>query len=178
MNPPPIGEALSEGWNAFKAQMMPVLIGTLCAMLLGLIPLVGGMLAAAGMFNVALKAVRGQTPEPADGFIGFQAFLDNVVMGLLQAVGILACCIGVYVSQGVFIPGTFLIVDKGKTWQEAKDICMAQIWPNWMSWAIFTFVLGLVASLGLVACIVGIFFTVPIMTCAMAYAYEKTLAKA
>src|SRR5690242_1380430 len=99
MNPPPIGEALGEGWNAFKAQMMPCVIGTLCALLLGLIPVVGGFLATAGMLNVALKAVRGQKPEPADGFIGFQNLVDNIVIGLLQIVGFIACCVGVYVTQ-------------------------------------------------------------------------------
>ena len=36
-------------------------------------PLVGGGLAMAGLMHVSLKALRGQTPEPADGFIGLQA---------------------------------------------------------------------------------------------------------
>jgi uncharacterized membrane protein len=178
MNPPPIGEALSAGWTAFKANMMPVVIGTLCAMLLSLIPFVGGMLAIPGLLLVGLKAVRGQTPEPADGFVGFQALVDNLVIGLLQIAGLLACCVGAWVSQAVFIPGSFLIVDKNKTWQEAKDVCIAQIWPNWLGWTIFTLVTGLVGGSGAILCGVGIFFTLPIATCAWAYAYEQTLAKA
>ena len=83
-----------------------------CAMLLGLIPILGGGLAFAGMMRVSLKALRGQIPEPADGFAGLSDnAIDHIVMGLLQIVGMLACCVGVYVSQGIFFPGTMLILD-------------------------------------------------------------------
>src|SRR5688572_12902315 len=120
MNPPPIGQALSAGWNIYKANLSPVLIATFCATLLGLIPVVGGMLAIPGAMLVALKAVRGQTPQPADGFVAFQALVDHLVIGLLQMIGAIACCVGAYVTQGIFLPGTFLVMDKGQTWQAAK----------------------------------------------------------
>ncbi len=70
MNPPPIGEALDAAWTVFKKDYAAILVGTLCALLLGLIPFVGGGLAMAGLIRVSLKALRGQTPEPEDGFIG------------------------------------------------------------------------------------------------------------
>lgn len=178
MNPPPIGEALSVGWNTFKENMVPILIGILCAALLGMIPVVGQFLAFPGMMFVSLKALRGQPVEPRDGFVAFTMPVDNIVMGLLQILGIIACCIGVYVTQAIFLPGTFLIVDKGVTWQDAKDRCMAQVKPNWLNWTIFFFVVGLVGGLGAVLCGIGVFFTLPIATIAFAYAYEQTLAKA
>src|ERR1051326_742152 len=140
MNPPPIGEALSTGWATFKANMMPLAIATACAWLLSLIPLVGPALTMAGATYVALKALRGQTPEPADGFIGFQAFVDYLILHLLQLVGLIACCVGGLVTQAIFLPGIMLVFDKSKTWQEAKDICIAQIWPNWLGWTLFVFV--------------------------------------
>ena len=178
MNPPPIGEALEVGWNTFKENFAPILIGVLCACLLSLIPLVGGGLAFAGMMQVCLKALRGQTPEASDGFVAFQAAVDNIVMGLLQISGILLCCIGVYVTQGIFFPGTLLIVDKGMTWQQAMDVCMQQLKPNWVSWTLFTLAVGIVGSLGTLLCIVGVFVTAPVALIAMAYAYEKTLGAA
>ena len=174
MNPPPIGEALSAGWNATKANMVPVILGILCSMIAGIVPLLG----IPGMLLVSLKAVRGQKPEPADGFAGFRGnIVDHLMMGVLQLAGMLACCIGVYVTQGVFTPGSFLVVDKGISWQQAKDRCMAEIWPNWLGWTIFLLVTGLVGGSGMILCGVGIFITLPIMTCAWAYAYEQTLAK-
>jgi len=178
MNPPPIGEAIGVGWSTFRQNPVPILIGLLCAALLGLIPFVGGGLAFAGMMNVSLKALRGQTPEPGDGFVAFQAAVDNIIMGLLQIVGILLCCVGVYVTQALFFQGSLLIVDKGIGWSEAKDRCLDQLKPNWLAWTIFCFVLGLVGSLGAVLCGVGILLTLPIATIGFAYAYEQTLGKA
>ena len=95
MNPPPIGEALSVGWNTFKENMGPIAIGMLCEMLLSLVPLVGGGLAFAGFMQVSLKALRRQPIEPKDGFVGLEAPLDHIIMGLLQIAGVLACCVGV-----------------------------------------------------------------------------------
>jgi hypothetical protein len=178
LNPPPIGEALEAAWTAYKKDYAPILLGTLCAMLLGLIPLVGGGLALAGLMRVSLKALRGQTPEPADGFIGLQAPVDYIVMGLLQIAGLLACCVGVYVSQGVFFAGTALVVDKGMNWTQAKDVCVAHIWPNWAAWTLFTFVASLVGASGAILCGVGVVATLPLAGLALAYAYERSVAPA
>ncbi len=175
MNPPPIGEALGVGWNTFKANMVPIGLGILCAMILTLIPLVGGGLAFAGFMKVSLKALRGQEVEAADGFAGFEAAVDHIVMGLLQIVGLLACCIGVYVSQAVFFPGSLLILDRNMTWTAAKDECMARVAPQWAAWTVFLLVVSLVASSGLVLCGVGVVFTAPIGLIALAYAYEQTM---
>ena len=177
ISPPGIGEALGAGWNAFKPHMGPALLAYLCAYVVALIPVVGGFWATAGFFNVSLKLVRGQKPNPGDGFVAFEkGLVDHLVMGLLQILGLIACCIGVYVTQALFFPGTFLILDKGMTWQQAKDQCMARVKPALLSWFIFFFVVGIVGGLGVIVCFVGILFTLPIAFCAMAYAYDKTLA--
>ena len=174
VSPPPIGEALSVGWNTLQRNPVPILLGMLCAMLIGLIPILGAGLAFAGMMRVSLKALRGQVPEPADGFAGLSHnALDHIVMGLLQVVGLLACCVGVYVSQGVFFPGTLLILERNLTWDEAKDVCWTQAMPNWVAWTLFTPVVGLVGASGTLLCFVGVLFTAPIAMIAMAYAYEK-----
>lgn len=176
MNPPPIGEALEAAIAAFKRDYAAIVIATLCAMLLGLVPLVGNGLVMAGMFQVGLKALRGHTPEPADGFVGLQAIGDHIVMGLLQLVGLLACCVGVYVSQAVFFPGTGLILEKGMDWRRAKDVCVERIAPNWASWTLFTFVVGLVGASGALLCGIGVIATAPLTGLALAYAYERSVA--
>jgi len=174
--PPGIGEAIGEGWKAYKANLVPGLIAFFCAGLLGLIPIVGGLLAMPGFANVALKLVRGQKPEPADGFIIFkQSVVDHIIMVILQMIGVILCGFGQLITQPLFFQGTYLILDKGMKWGEAKDKCMAEIKPNLMGWVIFCFVLSIVAFLGVIACVVGVFITGPIAMCGMAYAYEKTL---
>lgn len=177
MSPVPLGDALKAGWESFKAQPVPILIGLLCAMLVGIIPVVGGFLAFPGLLYISLKAVRGQTPEAGDAFIAFQKPVDHIVMGLLQAVGVLACCIGVYTTQGLFFQGSLLIIDKGLGWSEAKDLCMGRLKESWVGWSVFAFVVGLVGGLGTILCIVGVFATIPIAFGAFAYAYEHGLAR-
>jgi uncharacterized membrane protein len=175
IEPPPIGESLRVAWETFQKNMVPILVGTLCGIVVGLIPIVGGGLAFAGMMAVSLKALRGGVPEAADGFVGLsQRPVDHIVMGLLQIVGLLACCLGVYVSQALFFQGTVLILDRDLSWQQAKDVCLRDVKPNLMAWTLYVLVLGLVGASGLILCIVGVFFTAPIAMLALAYSYEKT----
>jgi|SRR5579862_2651186 len=175
MNPPPIGEGLSVGWNTLKTNVSVLVVPFLCAIILNFIPIVGGFFAMPGMLLVSLKILRGQTPEANDGFVGFQAFMDNLMMGILQIAGALLCCIGAVITQALFIPGSLLIVDKGLGWSDAKDRCLDEIKPNLMAWIIYTFVLGLVGASGMILCGIGIFVTLPIATIGWAYAYEQTL---
>ena len=179
VSPPPIGEALSVAWTTYQANMAPIAIAFACAILPGLIPIVGGGIAFAGMMNVGRKALRGQATQPADGFIGLtENTIDHVVMGLLQISGFLACCIGVYVSQAVFYPGTALILERGMTWQQAKDACVARVWPNALQWTLFLLAVSLVGASGALLCVVGVFFTGPIAMIAFAYAFEQAFGAA
>jgi hypothetical protein len=177
VSPPPIGEALGVGWTTFQEHMGPVTLGFLCALLPSLIPLVGGGLAFAGMMHVSRKALRGEAPLPSDGFVGLsQNAVDHIVMGLLQIAGLIACCVGVYVTQGLFYPGTLMILDRGITWQQAMDACREQVQPNLVQWTLFVFVVGLVGASGMLLCVVGVFLTAPVATIALAYAYERAFA--
>lgn len=175
MNPPPIGEALTLGWERFKENAVPLILGVLVACLIFMIPIAGLGLGMPGALLVGLKAVRGQKPEIADALVGFQRPLDNIVMGLLQMAGILACCVGILFTAPVFFMGSLLIAEKGMTWQQAKDVCWEQIKPNWVGWMVYWIVLALVSQLGAIACVVGVLVTAPISYVAMAYAYDRTL---
>jgi hypothetical protein len=179
VSPPPIGEALKVGWETFQANPVPILLGMLCATVIGIVPILGTGLAFAGAMKVSLKALRGQNPEPADGFAGLSDnAVDHVVMGLLQIVGLLACCVGLYVSQGIFFPGTLLILDRNMTWEDAKDVCLRDVKPNWLPWTLFALVVGLVGASGTLLCFAGLLLTAPVAMIAMAYAFEKAFGPA
>src|SRR5207248_2539909 len=110
-------------------------------------------------------------------FIAFKSPLDHILIGLLHQIGILLCCVGIFITGPLFFAGHYLIVDTNMTWREAMGKCMEVIRPQLGSWILFTIVIGLVAALGILLCIVGIFFTGPIAACAMAYAYDQTFCK-
>jgi hypothetical protein len=162
---------VSVGWNTFKANPVPLILGYLVANLLFMIPIVGAPLGLAGLLYMSLKALRGQTPEVKDVLVAFQAPVDHIVIGLL---GLIACCIGALVTAPLFAPGLLLIADKGMTWQDAKDRCMEHVKPAWLAWTVFWLVLMLLNMAGTLACVVGVFVTGPMSMIAFAYAYEQT----
>jgi len=179
VNPPPIGEALSAGWKTFQQYPVPIVLGTLCAVVVGIIPFIGAGLAFAGVMKVSLKALRGQAPDPVDGFAGLSDnAIDHIVMGLLQISGLLACCVGVYATQGVFYPGTILILERGATWEQAMNTCLEQVKPNWVAWTLFTLVVGVIGASGMLLCFAGVLVTAPVAMLAMAYAYERSFRAA
>ena len=166
--PPPFGEALTVGWNAVKPQMVPAAIASFCAYLANMIAM-----GTPGFFLIAKKLLRGEKPEPADGFIGFSKFADYFIMGLLASSGVIACFVGMFITIPLFLPGFYFIMEHNMTWSQAKDKCMELVKPHLMSWAIFQFVVLFVGGLGSIACFVGVFVTMPVGFCACYYAYEK-----
>ena len=86
-----IGLAFKNGWNAFTADVVPFLVGTLIAGLLSVITL--GILAGplvAGLYNMAVRRLRdGQRAEIGDVFSCFDRF-----WGYLWAALVLVVLIG------------------------------------------------------------------------------------
>lgn len=175
MTPPPIGEALSLGWERFKENAVPLILAILCANLLFIIPLAGIGLGMAGALLVGTKVARGEAAVVGDAFVAFQRPVDHIMIGLLQLSGLLLCLVGGLVTAPLFYQGHMLVIEKGMTWQEAMNTCIEQLKPNWLGWTIYWFVLMLVAQLGVLACCVGVFVTVPIVAVAQGYAYDRTL---
>lgn len=197
VNPPPIGEALSAGWNAFRnhtkvlLQAFGIFLGSVVALNL-LVLIVGGSLGLIlglllsvmcalptvfllpGMYAIALSAVRGQKPDLRDITIMFKSrFIHHVGLLLLQICGILACGLGVFVTQAMFIPGSFMVLDRKMVWDRAMNTCVMSIKPNLLNWIVFHVLVSIVAFVGVFGLVIGLLFTGPIALCAWAHAYEK-----
>jgi len=100
-------------------------------------------------------------------------FIHHVGLLLLQICGILACGIGVFVTQALFIPGSFMVIDRHMDWDDAMNTCVSSIKPTLLKWIAFHVVVAIVAFVGVFGLFVGLLFTGPIALCAWAYAYEK-----
>jgi hypothetical protein len=197
VSPPAIGDALSAGWNAFRnntkvlLQAFGIFLGSVVALNI-LVLIVGGalgpllrillsvmcalptVLLLPGLYAISLSAVRGRKPDLRDITIMFKSgFIHHVGLLLLQICGILACGIGVFVTQAMFIPGSFMVLDRKMDWDGAMDICVKSIKPNLLKWIAFHVVVSLVAFAGVFGLLIGVLFTGPIALCAWAYAYEK-----
>ena len=130
-----------------------------------------------GLFAFNLKLIRGQPASFADAFSGFgKAFgaltTTNIVVTLLVYLGLALCLIpGIYLEIAwVFaIP---LVIDKKLGFWEAMELSRKVVKKNW--WMVFALVLlaGLVGFVGIVACCIGILFTIPLTFATLMYAYE------
>ncbi len=174
---------ISRAWEMVKSDFWPivgvsalgwVLIWAVSAMYVGILivgPLMGGL------FLYYLKKIRREQASIEDLFAGFkfsllQLFLGGLVTTVLESLGFLCLILpGIYLSVAwcMALP---LIIDKKFDFWPAMEASRKIISSNW--WNIFgLFVLMfLVNLLGVLACGVGFFISLPVTSIAWMYAYE------
>lgn len=183
-----IGSCIGRGWQLVKGDFWLLVGGAAvtfvimgCAAAVPFVgPLVGLVIDGAllgGLYLLFLKRMRGVEAGVGDVFAGFslafvQLLLAHVVSALLTTIGIILCIIpGVYLSVAwVFtLP---LVIDKKLDFWPAMELSRKVVTKHW--WVIFGLMLvtGILAVVGLLACIVGVFVTGSIAMAAMMYAYE------
>lgn len=130
-----------------------------------------------GLYHYYLKKLRGRPTQISDAFYGFTtAFLPLFLLGIVSS------C---FIALGLicfFLPGLYLavaysfaqllIVDKQLSFGQAMSVSRRVISAQW--WRMFALLLlaVLVAILGLVGFIIGLFLTLPIAFGALVCAYE------
>lgn len=196
VEPPTIGEALQAGWKAFTvhskvlvtgfaiflgsvlflAILFQILAGAMgfITIFLSIGAIMPPLLLVPGLYKMALKAVRGQKPDPRDLLLIFKDRpVHHIGLLLLQTCGALLCVIGAIATQAMFIPGSFMVIDRKMDWDGAMGMCVEQIKPKFPKWILFHLVVAVVAFAGVFGLIVGTLITGPVALCAWAYAYEK-----
>jgi hypothetical protein len=196
VEPPKFADALRSGWMTFKSNSKVLVasfgiflgssvvlalllnlisgsLGWLLTFILSTASFLPSILLLPGLYSIALKATRGQKAEIPDLLLIFKdRFVQHVGLLLLQSCGAMLCVVGVVVSQALFVPGSFLVLDRRMDWDDAMGRCVEDIKPKLVNWIVFSLVLSLVAFAGFCACIVGALVTGPVALCAWAYAYE------
>ena len=197
--PPDIAATLTAAWATFRThtkillQAFGVVVGIniVFAIIFGLISqnlnssilsfiLMGlgtlpSLVFLPGLYSIALKCVRGQKAELKEILLLFQdRLIHHVGMLLLQVCGALACGIGIIVTQALFVPGSFLVIDRKMDWDGAMERCVEHIKPKIVPWILFSLAVCIVAMSGLLVCIVGVFVTAPLAFCAWAHAYDRS----
>jgi hypothetical protein len=183
-----IGRCIGRGWELIKKDFWLLVGGSFLVIAVmgavGAIPILGliagfiidGALLG-GLYLLFLKRIRGQPATIGDAFAGFslafvQLMLAQIVMSLLSMLGFVLCILpGIY----LMIAWTFalpLVIDKKLDFWPAMELSRKVVSHHW--WILFGMVIvsGLVAIAGILACVVGIFVTVPIGIAALMYAYE------
>ena len=153
--------------------MIPV-IGWI-AMILLIPPLVIGFI----RFNA--KCVRGQPATLGDCFSGFDVFgtsvLTYILMILLVVVGTVLCILpGIYLAIAYAFAWNLLAERRGSAW-ECLEMSRQAVTAHW-GWAfLLLLVASLLAYVGIIACIIGVFATMPFYGLMMAAAYDRLFAE-
>ncbi len=173
-----IGRCISKGWDLVMKNFW-LMVGAF--VVAWLISAVGSLITAGpmigGLCAMYLKQIRRQSATFGDVFVGFTAAFGSllgayVVSTLLATVGLILCIApGIYLAVS-WIFALPLIIDKKMDFWSAMELSRKVVTKHW--WLMFGFliVVGLLAIVGVLACIIGVFVTEAIGVAAIMYAYE------
>ena len=193
-----IGTTFNRALEVYKKNFVPLLLATLLAIVVGVVSC--GICVAplfCGVFAMALVALRSSdaTLKAGDVFKGFQkflpAFVSCLVLGLINSfvssvlmvipiVGWIALFVVCYaVVPAVVAWAQLLVVDQDASIGEAISVPLKLLGDKrFWSVVLVSFVVGLLGSLGAIACGIGLLATLPFAYCMIAAAYEEAYSEA
>jgi len=163
-----------------------LVMGVVCV--IGMIPFIGWIAVilllpplVVGFVRFNAKCVRGQPAALGDCFSGFDVLgtsaLAYFLMILLVVAGCLLCVLpGVYLAIAYGFVWNLLAERKGTAW-ECLEMSRQAITAHW-GWALLLmFVASVLAYAGIIACIIGVFVTLPFYGLMLAAAYDRLFAE-
>lgn len=188
------GDWIKDGFDLYKNNLGALMLPSLIAFLLT--GVTGGLLSGpmgAGMILIALKLRDGGHPAPVPGdvFQGFQFFLPSflfcIVWGAILVVGslILASipCLGqvlsicfCFAASAFLMFGLYLIVDRKMDFWPASMASIEKVKPAFFPFLGLSVVASILGEIGVIACGIGIFITMPLYFTILAVAYRDVFA--
>lgn len=192
-----IGDALSYGWNAYWKNVGPMLLiaivviaiqlvfsaissstdSTALQVLIQLIGTLVSLLITLGWMRVALEVTNGVKPEVGDVFKA-QGYGPFIVASILFYLGTVIGLI-LFIIPGIIFVATFgfygfVIAQRGDDVGVMESLQRSHEITRGHRWQLFgmAIVLFLVNIVGLLACFVGVIFTLGITLIAWAYIYR------
>lgn len=171
------GKWIGEAWEIVKTDiMMFALAALLFAVVGGAVPVILQGAMAVG-FNILIvkKMVHGRL-DIGDMFKGFSFFapalVAHILISLFSAIGIILCIIPGLVIAAMYMFTFLFIVDKRMEFWPAMQASADIVKKDYVGFTLFFLACGLLQVLGALACIVGLFVTIPIMYVAIVVAYR------
>ncbi len=184
------GEWIEKGFNLYKENFGTLVLASLIAVVLSTVTvgvLAGPMFAGVLLITFGFLDKKGARPEVGTLFKGFEYFLNSflfiiiwgislfvasMVLGLIPCIGQLASIFVVFVAHALLMFGLFLIVDKRREFWPASVESFNKVKINFWPFLGFSVVTNIIGSIGVIACGVGLIFTLPIQACILTVAYR------
>lgn len=132
-----------------------------------LVNLIMGLIILATVIPGAIVAGIGGVALKSQGVIG----------GLLLAVGVLLALVPVFYLSVCYAFAMPLVVDRRMQFWPALETSRRVVARHWFAIFAYSFVVGLLSLLGLLACIVGVIFTLPMCFCMFVVAYDNIFGR-
>ncbi len=130
-----------------------------------------------GIINYAIRQSRGYQTSLSDFGDGMKnagsLFIAALVISVLSTIGMLFCCLPGLAIGGLTMMALPLIVDRNVGPFDAISESWRTLQRWWFLTAVFYLAIGVLAGLGVLACIVGIFITMPLMYVCYAVTYMR-----
>ena len=178
-----IGQELGKGWRLFQPNMGVLIVASVIATLVSAVTcgILSGPLMA-GMFLVVRRLMKDDPvkPQAGDVFKGFDYFVQAlilmvlclVVMFLLAMIPVIGQLAGLVVGSFMFWGIMFVTYQKLPAIDACKRIFELLKSGEFTLPLVFGIIVSVISSLGVIACVVGMFFTIPLGYCMMACCYE------
>ena len=187
-----IGDAISEGWNIYKGNFGLVFLGCLITWLVSAVSCnicIGPLLC--GMFMMLARIVKKSEPKPSVGdvFKGFDKFLPafllvlvcgicyfvlQCILLMIPVVGWILLLIVAFAYGPILTWALMLVANRDMKWTEAVGFVLKSTFNGNFTMPIVLGILaGIIGGVGIIACGIGILFTMPLVFCIYAVAYEQ-----
>ena len=179
---------IGRGWNLLKGNFWPIVGATALVLIVvcitNAIPILGyissfllGGVFNGGLYYFYIKKVRGEAADIGDAFSGFTLalgplVLTGIVVSLMTLAGfILLILPGIYLAVAYSF-AYMLVIDRKMEFWAAMEVSRRVISAQW--WRMFALMIvgAIIAMLGLIGFLIGIFITMPIFLGALVDAYE------
>ena len=178
-----MGAELKRGWQLFQANMSLLVIAGLIAMVLSIVTcgILSGPLQA-GLFMILARLISNdpQKPQPGDVFKGFDFFVQTllllvimIVISLLLALIPIVGQLASFVTSSVMMWALLFIVNQKLTAIDALKRIFGDLGRGeFIMPLLYGAIVCLISGLGVLACGIGLIFTVPLAYAMMASAYQ------
>jgi uncharacterized membrane protein len=175
-----VGRWIDQGWQVVKQDLgLWVVMAILFSLIGGAVPVVLQGPLMAGFAIAAMKKMTTGRIEIGDLFKGFEFFVPSLVACLLYSIfaglGVLLCILPVFWVVTVYQFIYLFIVDKRMDFCPAMEASRAVISKDFWGFLVFWLACALLNLLGVLACIVGVFVTIPITMVATVAAYRDVV---